>query len=102
MVDPTARDVARSPFRLFLQVFVRHRGAMLGLAVFAGVVLAAILADVIAPHAPDAQFRAASLQPPAWVARGSWQFPLGTDPIGRDILSRLIHGARFSLLIAVA
>lgn len=102
--DPSAAidpGVSHSPFGLFLQAFLRHKGALLGLAVFTIVLLAAILADLIAPHAPDAQFRAASLQPPAWTANGSWNFPLGTDPIGRDILSRLIHGARFSLLIAV-
>ncbi len=42
------------------------------------------------------------LKPPAWQAGGSWTYPLGTDAIGRDILSRLIHGARLSLLIGIA
>lgn len=102
-MDEATREAApASPFRLFLDAFVTHRGAMLGLAVFVLVVLAAILADVISPHAPDAQYRAAALQPPAWTATGSREFLLGTDPIGRDILSRLIHGARYSLLIALA
>jgi dipeptide transport system permease protein len=102
-VDQAVREAApASPFRLFLDAFVTHRGAMLGLAVFVLVVIAAILADVIAPHAPDTQYRAAALQPPAWTANGSREFLLGTDPIGRDILSRLIHGARYSLLIALA
>ncbi len=100
-LDAAVVGAAQSPLGLFLRAFVGHKGALLGLAVFALVVLAAILADVIAPHAPNVQFRAAALQPPVWTARGTWEFPLGTDPIGRDMLSRLIHGARFSLLIAV-
>ncbi len=62
-------------------------------------VLAAIFADVIAPHDPTLQNREAFLLPPVWEAGGSWSFPLGTDAVGRDILSRLIYGARFSLLI---
>ena len=63
------------------------------------VVLAAIFADVIAPHDPTVQNRDAFLQPPAWAEGGSWSFPLGTDAVGRDIFSRIIYGARFSLLI---
>ncbi|MBM3531360.1 MAG: ABC transporter permease subunit [Alphaproteobacteria bacterium] len=92
---------AQSPARAFLYAFLRHKGAVVGLGVLVLVVLAAIFADVVAPHAPGQQFRDSVLQPPAWTARGSWTFPLGTDPIGRDILSRVIHGARFSLLIAI-
>jgi dipeptide transport system permease protein len=62
-------------------------------------VLAALLAPVLAPHAPDMQYRDAFLAPPVWQEGGSWKFILGTDPVGRDILSRLMYGARFSLLI---
>ena len=54
---------------------------------------------MIAPHDPTLQNREAFLLPPAWEAGGSWSFLLGTDAVGRDILSRLIYGARFSLLI---
>ena len=61
--------------------------------------LAAHLAPLVAPHAPDEQYRDAFLLPPAWQAGGSWTYLLGTDAVGRDILSRLIYGARFSLLI---
>ena len=56
-------------------------------------------ADVIAPHSPNEQFRDFTLAPPAWHDGGSARFLLGTDPVGRDILSRLIHGTRLSLLI---
>src|SRR5690606_29154904 len=60
--------------------------------------LCAVFADVIAPHSPITQDRSALLSPPSW-AGGRPEFFLGTDPVGRDILSRLIHGARFSMLI---
>jgi dipeptide transport system permease protein len=76
-----------------------NRGAVIGLVVFVLMVLAAIFAPVLAPHAPDAQYRDAFLKPPVWHEGGEWKFILGTDPVGRDMLSRLLHGARFSLLI---
>ena len=61
--------------------------------------LVAIFADFLAPHSPIEQFRDAFLQPPAWVEGGSWSFLLGTDAVGRDMLSRIIYGARLSLFI---
>jgi len=64
-------------------------------------VVLAIGANVIAPHSPYEQFRDFTLAPPAWHDGGSARFLLGTDPVGRDILSRLIHGTRLSLLIGV-
>ncbi len=66
-----------------------------------GLVLVAVFADVVAPHAPNEQFRDAFLVPPVWHEGGSIAFPLGTDAVGRDILSRLIYGARYSLFIGV-
>lgn len=81
--------------------FRRSRGALIGMIVVCALTAVAILADVIAPYAPDAQFRDALLLPPAWQEGGSWNFVLGTDPVGRDILSRLIYGARFSLFIGL-
>lgn len=81
--------------------FRRSRGALIGMVVVCALTAIAILADVIAPYAPDEQFRDALLLPPAWQEGGSWKFVLGTDPVGRDILSRLIYGARFSLFIGL-
>jgi dipeptide transport system permease protein len=72
---------------------------MAGLAVIIAVIVIALLADVIAPYSPLEQFRDAFLRPPAWAEGGSTRFLLGTDDVGRDILSRLIHGARYSLFI---
>ena len=76
-----------------------NRGAMLGLIVIVLLVFCAAFADVISPHGYAEQFRDNVLQPPVWQEGGSWSFPLGTDSVGRDMLSRLIYGTRLSLLI---
>ncbi len=63
--------------------------------------LCALLADVIAPYSPREQFTDAVLKPPSTQPIGGRVFLLGTDPVGRDLLSRLIHGTRLSLLIGL-
>lgn len=83
----------------FWAYFSENRGAVIGLCFFIAIVLIALFANVIAPHAPNDQYRDAFLQPPFWQDGGSLKFPLGTDAVGRDVLSRLIHGARYSLFI---
>ncbi len=85
-------------FLEFWSYFRENRGAVVGLVVFVSVILIAIFADVIAPHLPNEQYRDAMLQPPFFQEGGSTEFLLGTDAVGRDILSRLIHGSRYSLL----
>jgi dipeptide transport system permease protein len=94
--------VPASPLRAFWHAFRENRGAVMGLAIVALIVLLAIFADVIAPHAPNEQFRDAVRAAPAWAEGGSTRFLLGTDSLGRDMLSRLIHGARISLFIGLA
>lgn len=79
-----------------------HKGLVAGLAVFAVVVLAALLAPLVAPHDPYAQDLTKRLVPPFWYERGQWAHPLGTDNLGRDYLSRMLYGARISLLIGLA
>ena len=81
--------------------FSENRGAVIGLVVFVALVLTAVFAAFIAPHSPFEQYRDAVLLPPVWLEGGSWTYPLGTDPVGRDILSRLIYGAQYSLFIGV-
>lgn len=85
----------------FWRYFRENRGSVIGLVFLVAVVLIATLASFVAPHMPDEQFRDHLLQPPAWQEGGSWTFLLGTDPVGRDILSRLIFGARYSLFIGI-
>jgi dipeptide transport system permease protein len=94
-IEPAPRA---SGLREFWYYFSLNRGAVLGLVVFSITVLIAILAPWIAPHPPELQYKDAFLSPPSW-AGGDPRFLLGTDAIGRDILSRLIHGARYSLVI---
>jgi phosphatidylglycerol:prolipoprotein diacylglycerol transferase len=72
---------------------------MIGLILFAIVVFAAVFAGVIAPYDPLQQNLRDSKMPPAWSAEGSWSHPLGTDNLGRDLLSRIIYGARVSLTV---
>ncbi len=87
------------PLKEFWQYFCENRGALAGLIVFIAICLMAILAEWIAPHSPSEQYRDSFLVPPFWNEEGSTRFILGTDAVGRDIFSRLIHGARYSLII---
>ena len=91
-----------TPWREFWRHFSANAGAVAGLVIVLAVLLIAVFAGVLAPHSPIAIDNAAYLKPPAWISGGSWTYPLGTDAIGRDILSRLMHGARLSLSIGVA
>src|SRR5918999_4030709 len=79
---------------------VRRRVALAGLLVFAAIVLIALFAPVVAPHDPIEQDLSKSLQPPVW-AGGTLENPLGTDANGRDLASRLVYGARYSLAISI-
>ena len=78
-----------------------HQGVMIGAAIVLAAVLIALCAPLIAPHDPYYQDLLNRLVPPVWDSRGSWEHILGTDHLGRDYLSRLIYGARISLLIGV-
>ncbi|EMC8779942.1 dipeptide ABC transporter permease DppC [Providencia rettgeri] len=88
-----------TPLQEFWHYFKRNKGAVVGMFYIILMVLIAIFAGVLAPHAPDEQFRDFLLAPPVWEDGGSWQFILGTDDVGRDLLSRLMYGARLSLLV---
>jgi dipeptide transport system permease protein len=81
--------------------FSENKGAVGGLVIFLLVCLMAIFADVVAPHLPQEQYRDALLKPPFWQEGSDPRFLLGTDSLGRDILSRLIYGSQYSLFIGV-
>ncbi|WP_417766995.1 ABC transporter permease subunit [Stappia sp.] len=81
--------------------FSQNRGAVIGLVVFVTLIIVALAAPLVAPHNPDLQYRDSFLTPPFWSEGGKATFLLGTDAVGRDILSRLIYGARFSLFIGL-
>ncbi len=81
--------------------FCQNKGAVIGLFVFLAIIVVALFAPLIAPHSPSLQNRGALLLPPFWEAGGQLTYALGTDAVGRDMLSRLIYGARFSLFIGL-
>lgn len=83
----------RSPLAMILRALRRDRAAMLGLVLFSIIVLAAIFADQIAPYSP------ALVHPRDRLQRPSAAYLLGTDELGRDVLSRIIYGARVSLSV---
>ena len=81
--------------------FSRNKGAVIGLVLFVIILFLAIFAGFVSPHGPSIQNREVLLLPPVWAEGGRWSYVLGTDAVGRDILSRLIYGARFSLFIGL-
>ncbi len=86
----------------FWYYFSRNRGAVIGLAIFLFVLFLAIFAGIAAPHDPDAAYGSAMQRlPPFWAEGSNSSFLLGTDANGRDLLSRLIYGTRFSLFIGL-
>jgi dipeptide transport system permease protein len=87
--------------REFWAYFSENRGAVIGLYAFLAICLIALFADVLAPHGATEQYRDALLLPPVWQEGGDWRFLLGTDAVGRDMLSRLIYGSRYSLFVGV-
>lgn len=92
-----ARDVALAAART-----VRRDPRLVGSVTLLGLVLlGAVAAPIIVPHDPNAQDLALRMKPPGWVDGGTWTHPLGTDQLGRDLLSRVIMGSRVSLLVGM-
>ena len=85
--------------REFWANFSRNRGAVVAGVIVLVLIFIAIFAPLIAPHSPIEQYRDYVKIPPAWLEGGNWKFLLGTDEAGRDILSRLMYGARLSFWI---
>jgi dipeptide transport system permease protein len=100
--SPAAPNAAPPhPLVEFWRYFRQNKGALAGLAVIVAMCLVAVFADALAPHPPAEQFRDALLKPPVWQDGGTARFLLGTDDLGRCMLSRLIHGARVSMAVGV-
>ena len=98
-LDEFEEQTLQKRFAYVARLLRRDRGGMIGFTLFVLIVLTAIFAPVIAPHDPLKQNLRAAKQPPAWQEGGSWEFPLGTDTLGRDMLSRIIFGTRVSLTV---
>lgn len=95
------QSLAPSPGTLRLNRMLGYKGFVIAGTIFGLIVLMALAAPLLAPYDPYAQNLTNRLVPPAFMQGGSWAHPLGTDGLGRDYLSRVIYGARVSLLIGV-
>ncbi len=96
---PTVEALPPSPGRLMWRAAGRHGGLLAGAILIALTLAAALLAPWIATQDPYAQDLGQRLIGPVWAANGSWAHPFGTDALGRDLWSRLVFGARVSLLV---
>jgi ABC-type dipeptide/oligopeptide/nickel transport system permease subunit len=99
---PSATQPTASGGSRVLRKLVMHRAAMLGAVIIALVILASVFAPWVAPQDPLALDPGRRLLPPVWMAGGTWAYPLGTDHVGRDLLSRLIYGSRISMLVGLS
>jgi peptide/nickel transport system permease protein len=88
--------------RSVVMLLGRDRLALLGLLCIGGTALAAVCAPMLAPADPIHNSLLDRLTPPMWVEGGTLRYPLGTDTLGRDVLSRLLYGARVSLIVGVS
>src|SRR3954462_1895943 len=74
---------------------------LLPVLILGTIAFVAIFADFLAPHNPEVGMLTARFKPPFWMARGSYEYLLGTDQLGRDVLARLIYGARVSMVVGI-
>jgi ABC-type dipeptide/oligopeptide/nickel transport system permease subunit len=98
-VEIHQKEVEPSVVKEFWSDFSKNRGAVLGLTIIILFIIIAFFAPLIAPHAPSELFGDALRAGPAWSENGKEGFLFGTDDVGRDILSRLIYGARVSMSV---
>jgi len=94
--------IRNRPFRDLLGELWRDKAGLIGVIFLLLLVLSAIFAPLVAPADPTAQSLRDRLLPPVWGEGGEWSHVLGTDTLGRDVLSRIIHGSRVSLIVGVA
>lgn len=94
-VSALGQTYTRPAIRELFSLLRRHKLAMLGLFIILGLAIVAIFAPLIAPHDPTVQNLSLRLMSP------SWEYPMGTDSVGRCVLSRLIYGTRVSLQVGV-
>ncbi|MBN9435946.1 ABC transporter permease [Bosea sp. (in: a-proteobacteria)] len=105
-MSETSLSVAEAPElsegRKLLRRFLGQKAFVFGFGLLVLFILIALAAPLLAPHDPYLQNLTARNIPPFWYEKGNWVHPLGTDPLGRDYLSRLLYGARISLLIGIS
>lgn len=97
--DAETTPAALSPGRIAFRRLTRHGSFWIGGGLLALIVVAALVGPMLVPAGSLAQDLSARLVPPSWMAKGVSDHLLGTDQLGRDMLARLLDGARISLLI---
>ncbi|MFC2106622.1 ABC transporter permease, partial [Candidatus Bipolaricaulota bacterium] len=80
----------------------KHKALWIGMTIFLAMSLASMLAPFLAPYSANKVILSDRLMPPVWYSEGSWSHLLGTDHVGRDILSRVMYGGSVSLLIGIS
>lgn len=95
--NPVTKRMKKQAFRL-----LKSKTGMLGIIIVFFVTLMAIFAPVLAPFDPAKTNVVSRLLPPFWMEGGTTEYLLGTDNLGRDILSRIIYGSRISLMVGIA
>lgn len=101
-MSTAAITLAPSPRQLAMRRLLRHGSFWIGGGALALIILIALIGPLVLGQDPTAQDLANRLAAPVWAPKGSWTHPLGTDQLGRDMLARLIDGARVSLFIGFA
>lgn len=98
-----AKPLERRPskIRRLSRLLFKSKTGTIGLIIVVVVVLMAVFAGALAPHDPAKTHAAKRLTPPMWMEKGTAEYPLGTDNLGRDVLSRIIYGSQVSLLVGV-
>lgn len=96
------RDTPDGRMKSLLDELWRDKAGTTGILMVAALIFMAAAAPWIAPHSPTTQDLRARLAPPVWGDTGSWKHILGTDHLGRDVLSRVIHGSRVSLAVGAS
>ena len=102
LTEPAVDQTHGQRLRKLLVRLLKSKTGFVGLVIIVSVTLLAIFAPLIAPHDPAKTDVINRLLPPFWLDRGDPEYLLGTDNLGRDVLSRLIYGSRISLLVGIS
>ncbi|WP_425323733.1 ABC transporter permease [Heyndrickxia oleronia] len=100
-VNKPVANTKHNHFLRLIKLLLQSKTGTMGFIIVFAVVFIAIFANILAPHNPAANNLGDMLKPPAWLDGGSTTYLLGTDNLGRDILSRIIYGTRVSLLVGI-
>jgi peptide/nickel transport system permease protein len=101
-LDFVTEDRRATRWRKILRKLLENKGAIFGLIMVLGVIFCAVFSPLISPHDPILQDVEKRLIPPMWQEGAHPDYLLGTDHLGRDIVSRLIYGARISIVVSVS